>query len=466
MLGGDARARSSSASSRRCYLTNAPDAAAVGPDARRCGASARATSAARAQARRAATRSPQVAREFNTMADHLAEYRSSSLGELLQAQQSSQAAIDSLPDPVLVLTARRRAAQRQPRRRAICSASATRRPADAVLARAPPTCATTVQRAAASTSRAGKGAYVPKGLEEALADRHARRAALLPAARANPVLGESGERRRADHLLQDVTRLRRFDELKNDLVATVAHEFRTPLTSLRMAIHLCVEGDRRAAHAQAGRPAVRRARGLRAAAGHRRRPARSVAHPGRPDRAPRARRRSRASLLERDDRSQRGAGARQGRRAGAGRADDRPRGAGRSRSASSWCSTNLVTNAIRHTPAGGHVAAARGAGRGRPVRFEVERHRRRHRRRVPAAPLRPLLPRPRRAAGRRRRPRPLHLQGDRRGARRPDRRRERSRPRQHLLVHPARRPGSDCLNQESSRVILRRARAGCRCAAG
>src|SRR5689334_7519583 len=37
----------------------------------------------------------------------------------------------------------------------------------------------------------------------------------------------------------------RFDELKNDLVATVAHEFRTPLTSLRMAIHLCAgEGER------------------------------------------------------------------------------------------------------------------------------------------------------------------------------------------------------------------------------
>ncbi len=43
-------------------------------------------------------------------------------------------------------------------------------------------------------------------------------------------------------LLQDVTRLRRFDELKNDLVATVAHEVRTPLTSLRMAIHLSAEG--------------------------------------------------------------------------------------------------------------------------------------------------------------------------------------------------------------------------------
>ena len=40
---------------------------------------------------------------------------------------------------------------------------------------------------------------------------------------------------------QDITRLFRFDELKNNLVATVAHEFRTPLTSLRMAIHLCLE---------------------------------------------------------------------------------------------------------------------------------------------------------------------------------------------------------------------------------
>jgi len=31
------------------------------------------------------------------MADKLSQYRSSSLGELLQAQQASQAAIDSMP---------------------------------------------------------------------------------------------------------------------------------------------------------------------------------------------------------------------------------------------------------------------------------------------------------------------------------------------------------------------------------
>src|SRR5438105_15895124 len=60
--------------------------------------------------------------------------------------------------------------------------------------------------------------------------------------RASPVYDEQGRITGATAILQDVTRLRRFDELKNDLLATVAHEFRTPLTSLRMAIHLCIEG--------------------------------------------------------------------------------------------------------------------------------------------------------------------------------------------------------------------------------
>jgi signal transduction histidine kinase len=87
----------------------------------------------------------------------------------------------------------------------------------------------------------GKGAYVPKSLEEAMAvsTREGTRY-LLP--RANTVAGEAGAVVGVTIVLQDVTKLRRFDELKTDLVATVAHEFRTPLTSLRMAIHLCAEG--------------------------------------------------------------------------------------------------------------------------------------------------------------------------------------------------------------------------------
>src|SRR5262249_16723867 len=44
-----------------------------------------------------------LARELNTMADHLQRYRKRSLGELLEAQLAAQATIDSLPDAVLVV---------------------------------------------------------------------------------------------------------------------------------------------------------------------------------------------------------------------------------------------------------------------------------------------------------------------------------------------------------------------------
>src|SRR5262249_31904072 len=46
-----------------------------------------------------------LAADFNAMAAHIKRYRTSSLGELLQAQQAGQSAIDSLPDPVIIFDA-------------------------------------------------------------------------------------------------------------------------------------------------------------------------------------------------------------------------------------------------------------------------------------------------------------------------------------------------------------------------
>jgi signal transduction histidine kinase len=174
----------------------------------------------------------QVGRELDTMADKLREYRSSSLGELLQAQQASQAAIDSLPDPILVVAADgsllnvNESAERDLQIRA----------GEQPLARIDPELRAAIEKVRAHVV-SGKGPYVPRGLEEALRVRDRK---LLP--RATPLHSEQGAVIGATIVLQDVTRLVRFDELKNDLVATVAHEFRTPLTSLRMAIHILVEG--------------------------------------------------------------------------------------------------------------------------------------------------------------------------------------------------------------------------------
>jgi signal transduction histidine kinase len=173
-----------------------------------------------------------LGREFDTMADRLREYRSSSLGELLMAQQSSQAAIDSLPDPVLVLGVDGRVLNVNQAAETGLQIQAGADP----LGRADPVVREVIEMVRQHVV-SGKGAYVPRGLEDAVQLRDRR---LLP--RGSPLYSEQGAITGATVVLQDVTRLVRFDELKNDLVATVAHEFRTPLTSLRMAIHILIEG--------------------------------------------------------------------------------------------------------------------------------------------------------------------------------------------------------------------------------
>ena len=180
----------------------------------------------------------QLAQEFNTMADHLERYRKSSLGELLQAQQASQAAIDSLPDPVLMLDASGALQGTNEAARKTLSID-PEETGSASFANVDVAVRSLIDRLRAHVV-AGRGAYSPKGFEDALpvAAPDGERI-FLP--RATPIYGENGSIAGTALVLQDITRLFRFDELKNDLVATVAHEFRTPLTSLRMAIHLCTE---------------------------------------------------------------------------------------------------------------------------------------------------------------------------------------------------------------------------------
>src|SRR5206468_6758449 len=42
-------------------------------------------------------------------------------------------------------------------------------------------------------------------------------------------------------VLADVTNLRRLDEMKSGMLSVVSHELKTPLTSIRMAVHLLLE---------------------------------------------------------------------------------------------------------------------------------------------------------------------------------------------------------------------------------
>ena len=179
-----------------------------------------------------------LAREFNTMTDSLDRYRKSSLGELLQAQHASQAAIDSLPEPVVATDLEGK----------ILNANRT---AEAwfgpVLSGSLMDAARTLEPALAAAIEkarkyvlAGKGAYLPSDLEEAvkIVAPEGERYLLTQAA---PVYDETGSLASISVILRDVTLLSKLDAMSKSLVATFAHEFRTPLTSLHLAIHILLE---------------------------------------------------------------------------------------------------------------------------------------------------------------------------------------------------------------------------------
>ena len=179
-----------------------------------------------------------LSQDFNQMAKRIEDYRQSSLGELLQAQLALMSAIDSLPDPVLVV-----GIDGQVTTVNVAAADILGMPANVAgrdpLANVTPAIVATIDDLAEHVL-SGKGPVAAKSFGEAMrVSRGNEEFFLLP--RATPVYEAGAGIVGGTIVFQDVTRLRLFDDIKNDMMATVAHEFRAPLTSLRMGIHLCIE---------------------------------------------------------------------------------------------------------------------------------------------------------------------------------------------------------------------------------
>ena len=82
--------------------------------------------------------------------------------------------------------------------------------------------------------------YLPESFDRALLlGAGGRERAFLP--RIMAIRDADGFSLGAAVLLQDVTRMRLLDQVKSNLVATASHEFKTPLTGLRLALYLLLE---------------------------------------------------------------------------------------------------------------------------------------------------------------------------------------------------------------------------------
>jgi NtrC-family two-component system sensor histidine kinase KinB len=179
----------------------------------------------------------QLAAGFNRMAERIRELRRSDLGKLLVAQQTTEAAIDSLYDPVIVtdsegrVTRTNTAAERLfgPREatvgKPIDQVARDIRVAQVV---------TDVLRSERPVASESAGAVLPWAVDGA------QRAFRV---RSTPMRDADDHLVGAVTLLQDITHLSEISRLKSEFIAAASHELRTPLTSLQMGIHLLLEGS-------------------------------------------------------------------------------------------------------------------------------------------------------------------------------------------------------------------------------
>ena len=173
----------------------------------------------------------QLADAFNGMARTLRDYRQAGTARLVRAQQTAQATIDSFPDPVVVVDPTGAIERANPAARRILGVV----PSESLAPWVPPL----TLREPLIAVLGGRENYLPSGSQQALSLRDdGQERFYLPR-----VLGMRGEYGPlgAAIVLQDVTKFRLVDQLKSDMVATVSHELKTPLTSIQMAVHLLLE---------------------------------------------------------------------------------------------------------------------------------------------------------------------------------------------------------------------------------
>ena len=176
-----------------------------------------------------------LAVEYNRMAARIRQLRSSDLGKLLVAQQTTEAAIDSLYDPVIVTDAAGQVtklnlaaeeifgSEKENRGRHVGEVARDERIAGAVAE------ALESQQPVAGEGMSSVLPLAVDGLERAFR------------LRTTPMRDNEKHLLGAVTLLEDITHLREIDRLKSEFISTASHELRTPLTSVQMGVHLLLE---------------------------------------------------------------------------------------------------------------------------------------------------------------------------------------------------------------------------------
>jgi len=177
-----------------------------------------------------------LAAEYNRMAERIRQLRTSDMGQLLVAQQTTEAAIDSLYDPVIITDGNGHVTKLNP-------------PAEELFG-------SEKDNAGKHIGEVARDIRIASAVAEAIESQQPvageGMSSVLPLAvdgserafrvRTTPMRENGSRLLGAVTLLEDITHLREIDRLKSEFIATASHELRTPLTSVQMGVHLLLEG--------------------------------------------------------------------------------------------------------------------------------------------------------------------------------------------------------------------------------
>ncbi|HTB23522.1 MAG TPA: ATP-binding protein [bacterium] len=173
----------------------------------------------------------ELAASFNQMAGSLRDLRRSDREKLINFKRSTQRTLDALIDGVAFLDAQGRVELSNPVAQRMFGLRPDQAPG--------PACPPELSGLLAKCLSASSG-FAPRGYEGILQVFDAgRERFFLP--RVEAVSDDAGGLAGLALVLLDVTGLRNMDEMKSGVVSTVSHELKTPLTGLRMALHLLLD---------------------------------------------------------------------------------------------------------------------------------------------------------------------------------------------------------------------------------
>lgn len=171
----------------------------------------------------------ELAGAFNKMAAQLRSYRQNTSEQILRLHRTMEATLASFPDPIFVFNREGTIELKNP---AAEELRTQLRPDGRLPA--------SLEKLMAEARREGRD-FLPQDFKAALElnvgneDRHfLPRIVVMRHDRDGGLWGVA-------LVLYDITRFRLMDDIKTNLVATVSHELKTPLTSVRMVLHMLLE---------------------------------------------------------------------------------------------------------------------------------------------------------------------------------------------------------------------------------